>query len=296
MRLKLLTILICFGAVGNAQDYIPMLDKNHTWSVDVYYNPFLCECPYTVTQQVTVSGAIVIDGKTYMKVLNNFGETGCLVREENGIVYQRFEGGNDEFVKFNFTLEIGDSFNFFPEVLCSYSETGNTGIDFLEVINVDELFIAGEDRKVITFEDDNLGIGQEIWIEGVGSIRGFDSLGVVFDITDGTLLVCFDVNGENYFFNNATSCDNTTLGLPDLNRNSAVLFPNPVTSVSILQFASEADIDSVKIYNISGKLVKEEKVTSDYILIDAMEYRSGLYFYQLIYKTRVIHTAKFIIE
>lgn len=296
MKTKLLVLFLFICCYSYTQNYIPMLEEYHTWSVDVYYDLFKPPLVYTVTQQVTVAGEIVVNGKIYKRVFNNEGETSCLVREENGIVYQIDEINSDEIIKYDFTLEVGDTFDFFQTYYCSFYGFNNTNVNLLEVTNVDVQFIAGEDRKVITFEEDFVGIGVETWIEGIGSIRGFDSLGVLLDFTVGTLLVCFNIDGINYFFNAATSCDNTTLGLDDLDRDQIILYPNPVTSTSILQFPSEDIVDMLKIYDVSGKLVKEEKVNKDYVLIDAMQYRSGLYFYQVFSENKLLKTEKFIIR
>ncbi|MCZ6595462.1 MAG: T9SS type A sorting domain-containing protein [Bacteroidetes bacterium] len=298
MKIKLLTLVLIIYGYSYSQNYIPMLEEDHTWSVDVYFDPFKCDCPHTVTQQVTVSGSIVVDGKTYKRVFNNSGGTSCLVREENGIVYKYSEISNNEVILYDFTLEIGNIFTLpvFPDDdYCSWEGFNNIAFQ-IEVVNVSTQFIANEDRKVIEFDFINeIGI-TETWIEGLGSVLGFDPIGQTLDITIGTALVCFTKNGTTYFFNNATSCDNTTLSIDDLDRDQIILYPNPVTSTSILQFSSLGIIDMIKIYNVSGKLVKEEKVNKDYVLIDAMQYRSGLYFYQVFSGNKLLKTEKFIIK
>jgi hypothetical protein len=297
MKTTLLLFFVFFFGICRAQDYLPMLEEDYTWSVDVYFDPFVDPpVAYTVTQQITVSGEVVVDGKTYKRVFNNDGETSCLVREENGIVYQIDTLNSDEIIKYDFTLEVGNVFDFSGFFYCTYYGENNGIVGELEVINVNTQFIAGEDRKVIEFEQGGAFVS-EIWMEGIGSIRGFDPIGQMWDVSnDGTLLVCFDINGTNYFFNNATSCDNTTFGIDDNKKTAAVLFPNPVTNTSILQFSSEGIADSVKIFAVSGRMVKELPVTSGYILINAMDYHSGLYFYQVYSEGKVLKTEKFIVR
>ncbi|MEM7085999.1 MAG: T9SS type A sorting domain-containing protein [Bacteroidota bacterium] len=299
MKTLFFSFFVLLFSISNAQDYIPMLEENHTWSVDFKYGilPPGCEpnCDYIITEQITVADEVVVDGKTYKKVFTSNGATSCLVREENGIVYQLDASHAVEIIKYDFTLEVGDVFSFDDLFYCPLEDGSGFGGPF-EVIDVSTQFIAGEDRKVIEF-DFNFGAGiNEVWIEGIGSITGFDPIGTIIDITDYSLLACFDIAGTNYFFNNATSCDNTTLGLNNFGKNEAVLYPNPVTHTSILQLAKEAQFDALKVYDANGKLIKEEKITSDYLLIEAMEYPTGLYFYQLIYKKGVIKAGKFIID
>jgi len=297
MKTALTALFVFIFSYSYAQSFLPMLEEDHIWSVDVYFDPFVDPpVEYTITHQVSVSGAIPMNGKIYKRVYNNDGGTSCLVREENGVIYQIDEINSTEFIKYDFTLQVGDVFDFTAFFYCTYIGQNNGIVGELEVINVNTQFIAGEDRKVIEFEQGGAFVS-EIWMEGIGSIRGFDPIGQMWDISnDGTLLVCFTINGTVYFFNGATSCDNTTLSIDDLDRDQIILYPNPVTNISILQFPSEGIVDTLKIYSISGKLVNEEKVTKDYILIDAMQYPSGLYFYQVFSEKKLLKIEKFIIR
>jgi len=294
MKLKLLGLLLWIGMVGNAQDYIQMLDDTNVWNTDAFYSTFSGD--YTITHEITIDGDIDFGGVIYKKIFNNDGES-CYLREDNGLIYRYDEDNGTEFVLYDFTLELNDTFSLPIDVpfKCTYS--GIYTLPEVTVTNVYTLNVAGEDRKIIEFDFSNPNVGQEIWIEGIGSYRGFEANGYgEEDWIYGTNLVCFTNNENSYFFNDATSCDNTTLGLTDIDKNSAVLFPNPVKNTSILQFAAEGIVDRVRLFNVSGKLVKEETVTLDYVLIDAMEYPSGLYFYQLLSEKKVIESTKFIIR
>jgi len=194
----LLTMATIFSfCLVQAQDYLPMLNAENVWSTDIYNAPFdpgcnICGCcSFTVTQQVTVSGSVVVNGETYMRVLNNDGETSCLVREDNGLIYKYSDISEEEVLYYDFTLELGDVFILSQsEEYCGW-EGFNNVVSGIEVINVSTQSIAGEDRKVIEFNFFNeLGI-QETWIEGIGSVLGFDPIGETIDITFGTALACF---------------------------------------------------------------------------------------------------------
>lgn len=300
----LLTLAICTTfCFSHAQDYLPMLNAENVWSTDIYNEPFdpdctICGCcAFTVTQQVTVSGSVVVNGQTYKRVLNNQGETSCLVREDNGFIYKYSDISEEEVLYYDFTLELGDIFNL-PQTDNQYCgwEGFNNSVYEMEVINVSTQSIAGEDRKVIEFDFSNeLGIN-ETWIEGIGSVLGFDPIGETIDFTFGTALACFTNNGDTTFFNGATSCDNTTLNVDDFPIAAIVLYPNPVITTSVLQFSAEGIADMVQIYNVSGSIVKELRVTSGYVLINAMDYRAGLYFYQVSSEGRLLKTEKFIVR
>jgi len=272
-----------------------MLEEGHTWSVDIH-GSFFGDDPYIITDDISVSGETIINGKTYKSVINsNIPEIDCLVREEGGIVYKYDENINDEVVMYDFTLEVGDSFTFLNyQFYCSiygYVPINNTPA---QVISVNTQFIAGQNRKVIEFE--YIFDYEEIWIEGIGSVRGFDPVGIVWDIVDFTELVCFTNNVDTYYFNGATSCDNTTLGIENNFENKIVLYPNPVKNQSILNLPIEASVDKLIIIDINGRVVKEEVVEKEYTIINNMDYPSGIYFYQVFSKNSLIKTGRFIIN
>ena len=270
-------ILLFVCNLSNSQ-YLPMLEEDHTWSVDLNGSNF-GEDPWIRTDDISVSGSTVINGKTYKTVTNDhIPEIDCLVREENGIVYRYNESINDEMVMYDFTLEVGDSFTFFQhDIYCSiYGPVPSTPIS-AQVISTDIQFIAGENRKVIEFE--YFFEDEEIWIEGIGSIRGFDYVGVVYDIIDFTELVCFTNNVDTYFFNGATSCDNTTLGFDDLNVDSFNIYPSPVQDLVRIENTSNTEITSIKLYDVLGRLVMTEK--GDINQIDLSHLNSGLLFVEI---------------
>jgi len=125
------------------------------------------------------------------------------------------------------------------------------------------------------------------WIEGIGNISGFDILWGLLDITGHSELVCFTTNDTTYFFNEANSCDNTTLGINEFSENKVILYPNPISNKSILQLPSDGYADTIRIFDIHGKLIDEVSISSDSILINAMQYRSGIYIFQLFYKSKL---------
>ena len=298
---KLILIITFLVCTVSFSQYIPMLEEGNSWNVDVYTElfdpPEGVDCCRTDTINFSLGEVETVNGVDYIRVILN-NNNSCLLREENGIVYKLDENENAEKVLFDFTLEVGDVFSVYDS---AYADSfpcnqyyGGEPYEDLTVIQVDYIELAGELRKVITF-DLFLVDNQAQWIEGIGNISGFDLIWEVIDITGGSLLVCFTTGGETYFFNNATSCDNTTLGIADLFKEKIILYPSPVTQRSILQFPEELEINNVKIYTINGRLIRDEDV-SNYLIVDTMNYASGVYFYQALSNDRIIKTEKFIVK
>lgn len=279
-----------------------MLEEGNIWNVDVYTDifdpPGGVDCCRTDTINFSLGDIETVNGIDYVRIILNDNNS-CLLREENGIVYKLNENENIDKVLFDFTLEVGDVFSVFDSAYADNSPCnqyyGGEPYEDLTVIQVDYIELAGELRKVITF-DLFLIDNQAQWIEGIGNISGFDLIWEILDITGGSLLVCFTTGDETYFFNNATSCDNTTLAIGDNFKNRILLYPNPITDRSILQLPIEAEIDYLKIYTISGKLIKNEIISAKYFVFNNINYAPGLYFYQVSSKGKIIKTAKFIVK
>ena len=158
------------------------------------------------------------------------------------------------------------------------------------VLSVTTQFIAGEDRKVLEMS----GFSDEFWIEGIGSTAG-GLFGDVNWIEGESSLICFNHNGETYFFNNQTEC-NIVLNINENVVDKVLLYPNPVVERSILQLPIEAEIDQIKIYNISGQLIKTENISSNNFILNSMNFANGLYFYQVFSKDELIKTEQFIVQ
>jgi len=285
--------LICLNA--EAQQYLPMLQEDRQWSVDMLFSdPFGGTPPSILTEQITLTEGVEVNGQTYFRVNNNSGATDCLVREENGIVY-RLGPNNQEYVMYDFTLEINDTFEL-PDILMdSYCSIYGWYIfeQTLVVVDTYTQNIAGANRKIIEFEE--LENGVEYWIEGIGSIRGFDPIGETVDINT-TKLVCFTENGQTTFFNDAISCDNTTLTLQDLDIEKFVLHPNPVSQTSQIKLPTSSSGYTLRIYDISGKLLKESYNQKNNYLIQASDYASGTYFYKVFQDNKPLVAKQFLIQ
>ncbi len=299
---KLLCYILLFPFALSAQEYIPMLQEGNSWSVDVFY------CPYdppnnpdewTETEQISIGEEVLIDGIAY-KQLYRDGDESCLLREEDGVVYKLISS-NNEMIFFDFNMEVGDEF-YIADSGFQYPYCAGTGynipIFFIKVYEVEMLFIAGQERKVINFIDKHSPNDGHVlsWIEGIGTLAGPGHTWALQDATCGSLLACFSNNGETYFMNGAGSCDNTSLGIGDISEEEIVLYPNPITNTSFLQLPSASVADRLKIFTINGKLIGEELITKDYIPLQATQYSAGLYFYRVLSEGRVLKTAAFLVK
>jgi len=289
MKKILLTLSILFSITSFSQPYLLMLEEGNVWSVEYYSID-----GDIIAHQVEIIGEIEINGKIYKEVNFEYSGGVCHWREENGIIYG-LNASNEEIIQYNFNLEVGDIFEFGHESFGYSTQCGDAGIEF-QVTSVEIQFIAGENRKVIELKDDvDFPYYTKYWIEGIGSLNGVDPHEEYIDVGT-TLLVCFTKDGITTFFNGATTCDRIILGVNDFNYENVIFYPNPITTKSILNLPEKAGINKINIYDISGRILKSENIIKSKYSISNTEFNSGLYFYQLFSKEKMVKADKFIVN
>ncbi len=281
MKKLLVIIAVLFYTVSFSQ-FIPMLEQGNSWNViglDGFGGP-----PVNVTRAIV--GEEIINGITY-KIVDNID---CRYREEDGKVYAYWPDNDTEYLMYDFSLEVGETFDFMQIQLTWCKYISDQYINEMTVSSKSTQFIAGEDRIVLELE--YFGDYIETWFEGIGSTTGFFPNGNGLD--SASRLTCFMYQGNTYFFNNYEEC--IILGLEDFDKDKIVLYPNPVTNTSKLQLPIEAGIDRFKIFDLSGNLLRDEHISKKYLAIDTMDFAAGLYFYQVFNDRGLIKTAQFIVK
>ena len=83
-----------------------------------------------------------------------------------------------------------------------------------------------------------------------------------------------------------------TLEVPQLELSSTItVFPNPTTATVYFQTATDLVDEKVSVFNLSGQLISEKKITADNAL-DLSELSTGVYLIQFTNKN--IHSFKII--
>ena len=212
MKTKLFFLIIVITICeAFSQTYIPMLHPENSWKVAIYvntYDPPNPPNPYTSYEYYSIGDIETFNNQDYYRIIVN-DDPSCLLREADGKIYLYSESSNSESILFDFTLDVGDTFDVFNSAYNSYgycSVNAVQGFENLTVQSVNYQEIAGQQRKVITFHQSGY-YGNFQWIEGIGSINGFTLMWEQVDITDGSLLICFQNNQGTFLFNGATSCN-----------------------------------------------------------------------------------------
>jgi hypothetical protein len=151
-----LMILQCFSfAEIKAQNYIPLLDTNKTWSVLTHWN-----FGGYHTHTISLGGDTIIDAQEYKKIISPFSnfQGYRLIAAREDIINKQvfFYGFDNEYLAYDFSLNQGDTFFYSA---CGYEDIVDN-IDTITLLN-------GQQRRQIHFK-----YSEEKWIEGIGSYFG----------------------------------------------------------------------------------------------------------------------------
>ena len=248
-------VAILFTALlGKAQSF-PFPDSAATW-VNASYQLYPFPTPHWEMTQVPifmVNGQDTsISGSNYTKMEHyGHGYKGAL-RSDSGRVYYVPKDSLQEFLLYDFTLNVGDTaFNV-------YYEIGMYGYGQLADIVVDQTWQASNlnGRKVLAIGD---GI---LWFEGIGSERGLlsEPFGNVSNYSSN--LECFshlDTTRFPWQLLGPDNCD-LTLNIPTgVAENLLLVHPNPATDRVTVRAASFATIQSLTLMSMDGRTVLERR-------------------------------------
>ena len=180
MRLFSLILLVVFSSLNSFSQAIPMLGQNVSWVQRgaSYADSMVEYFPYSIW----TNGDTLINDTLYYKIYwgDAYQESSSqesYIREDNGKIYFRMTEEiypscfayydspfNQDLLLFDTTADEGDTI----EVWNSWF---STPISRLLISNVDTVFIAGMDRRVLSFYSlDTFAYGD--WIDGIGTDRG----------------------------------------------------------------------------------------------------------------------------
>lgn len=171
MRKLIFTLMLLAGAAGIAAQTTTLVAENKSWAnlsagVGAYLNISMA-----TTYLNMLSGDTIIAGNTYKKLLqidqttNNVIGLQGFMREANGQVILRYPNSENEFMLYDFSLNVGQEF------ALDYGYSG--GELWFKVVAVDSVNINNSLRKrmFIAYNISDPTI-DDVWIEGIGSTNG----------------------------------------------------------------------------------------------------------------------------
>lgn len=192
------------------------------------------------------------------------------IREVNRKVFYKPYSKIYEFLLYDFGLELSSDIYMYNRLY---------GIDSLKftVTKIDTILIGNEKRKRMFLSGDQ----NEIWIEGLGSLKGLIFSGMF--VSGGfTEVSCFSENGnivyKNPKYENCFCTRNETAKI-DLT-NEPILYPNPSKGFVIIRDMINAKF---QLYDLSGFRIIDRNINTHNFNIDVSKLKSGIYIYNINY-------------
>jgi len=223
----------------------------------------------------------VINGESYTNLRYSQDETQNIWYDYGGFIRETPEGkvyfmriGLPEGLIYDFGAQIGDT------VVVLNQELIPEPIHFV-VISEDSLLLEDGWHRMMVLEDEAFP-GEEVWIEGVGSISGLVKSGLnAFGSTCGDFdLLCSSDDAIAIYMNpEYPTCwyVYTRIGDPILGE-SLLLYPNPVRDVLNIEgeFLREGESYLIRISDYTGRIVFEQYMSNNEVNISDIS--AGMYF------------------
>jgi len=271
--LLIMPVLFYLQASGQNWD---MLNSGKLWSnLVITYNPNMIDQDLT-TDFVKFDGDTTINAKDYKRVLQTEDSTmgnwilKGYIREtiSEGLYFRNLQG--EEGLLYKYNVKVGDSI--------TIANKANFVHDLILIVkNIDSIQINGFYKKKYTMSQGASPIN-EIWIEGIGSLKGILRCGWIAAGGSGKLL-CYYENkilmykdtgySECYYY---TRTSINTINSPD---RIIEIFPNPShNEINITAFG----LKRLKVYSIYGSLIDTIDLDNKpEITLNISEYPNGIY-------------------
>ena len=148
-------------------------------------------------------------------------------------------------------------------------------------------------RKQNIHDDHNLGAWVETFVAGIGLVSGGYFIESQGDAYSETLIYYHKANGETwgtpqYFILN---------GINDLEESAIKILPNPASSVFQIKLSRAPHQQTYfKLYDAVGKDVKKELISSATTILNRENLSSGIYFWHIEVKGKMLERGKIIFE
>ena len=266
----------------------PAFDKKSSWT-EVRTNLF-DETVFDVSTY-TIDGDTVIDSKTYSKLFINNKFYTALRESEDNKIYACFPWLDPDR-----ELLIYD-FDWYPDKTL-YAQLWDYEDDFVQAVlgsSIDSVQLL--DGKYYKYVDrGTFRYGKSSIIRGIGSTVGF-FISTFQAPTNGDqyALLCFYIDNvlvySNSYFN---YCNTGSVNIITDNDSKIKVYPNPSDNIVTIEFLENLKIDTLKIFDIKGSLIRTYEVKGKN-KIEVQDLVKGIYMYSAIIENNQNLSGKIII-
>ena len=311
-------LLFFFPACLVAQNYHPFPDSSAIWRIEttVSSDP---DPTFVFHHSVFISGDTLINGNTYHNLYkSNITASDTLasnyvgaIREINKKVHLHLDSLaayniantfffcngpdtsvlNKDLLLYDFNVTIGDT------ILYDYLDSIK-----IEITSIDSILIQNQYRKRYHYNFlwtgnypycNGLLWSYNYYIESIGSPLGvFGHLGMYFE--NHSELLCFE--DTEIAYPDSLACYNA-VGINDatMKENSVAVYPNPNNGSFEMVLDTPFQEAKLTIFDITGKVIVEQKITQNNTQLNLLSHPKGMYFYQVLTDGKQV-TGKIIIQ
>lgn len=185
-------------------------------------------------------------------------------RSENRKVYFVPKDSTNQFLLYDFSVEVGDTI---PQVYFEYFYGDGMFLTDYVIYHIDTIFVNGNPHKRI---NDN-------WVEGIGNLQGF-LLEPFFNISQYRVeLTCMSIENTVYFpMQDVTPCP-LDLAVSDVILPKIAISPNPTSDKLIIEGINDAA--EINVINAQGKTVDFRRLSTHELAVSDLV--AGVYFVQV---------------
>ena len=268
MKIFLLFITSIITVAVKAQTYIPIPDSAVIWQ-----NGFYQQVPMGPTWQYVLYDVVnycadgqdtLIGAETYTQVHQCPEDLyqGAF-RNSNGKVFFVPKDSLNEYLLFDFTVEVGDTV---PELFCKMGGYMDFVYHDFVIYEVDSILVAGTYRKRIN----------QMWVEGIGNKQGFLWEPWINISQYWVNQMCVSINSQQaYPVEGPNPCE-LTAAVDEQNLVAWELYPNP--SQDFVSIRSDFTPDNIDIFDLTGRKYPLNYVKNNgEIVVDLKYFRRGSY-------------------
>lgn len=185
-------------------------------------------------------------------------------RSENRKVYFVPKDSTNQFLLYDFSVEVGDTI---PQVYFEYFYGDGMFLTDYVIYHIDTIFVNGNPHKRI---NDN-------WVEGIGNLQGF-LLEPFFNISQYRVeLTCMSIENTVYFpMQDVIPCP-LDLAVSDVILPKIAISPNPTSDKLIIEGINDAA--EINVINAQGKTVDFRRLSTHELAVSDLV--AGVYFVQV---------------
>ena len=263
--------------------FAPIID----WSTEIFAvgaDTTIGSHSYQIIQYNSAITPLETNGRYYIR------------KDTTNKVFGRINRDSLEYLVYDFGKQPGDTFSI------GFQNNWSQAIN-IKVDSVSSVFW-GHSRKVMYVTVSSIGIVNDIFVEGIGSLHSFFLYpGIDYSFFDGPgyNLLCYSENSITVYHDslfNTCVFDSTWAGISELNTYHFSVLPNPVAEnfITIQSGTNFPTSTTFQLFDITGRMVLQKPLSDKVSRIELSEISKGMYLYNITSLQKKIGSGKLAVQ